>query len=139
MSSPRVVVDTNVLISAGLLRASVPRRILDWILDHGVLLTSSATEAEFASRFVARSKFDRYAPVSERSAFVAAVVARAERVRVRSRLSVCSDPDDDRFVELAVDGQAACIVTGNTRDFPGAYSSIPVLTPARFAARYVDR
>ena len=137
MSSPRCVVDTNVLISAGLTPAGTSRRVLDWIVDHGQLLLSAETLAEFATRFVSRAKFDRYASPETRSAFVAAVAVTAETVPVTSSVSVCPDPDDDRFLELAVDGRADCVVTGNTRDFPSEYEGIRVLTPAEFVRGYL--
>ena len=98
---------------------------------------STETQGELESRFLFRPKFDRYLSPASRQRFVAEVLRRSERVSVTSRLSVCADPDDDRFVELAVDGRADCIVTGNTRDFPPSHAGIPVLTPTQFAQTYV--
>ena len=129
--------DTNVLISAGLTPGGTPRRALDWIRANGRILVSAETLAEFATRFVLRPKFDRYASVEARSAFVAAVAAVAETVAVATDVRVCADPDDDMFVALAVDGQADCILTGNARDFPAEYRGIPVLTLAAFVRRYL--
>lgn len=128
--------DTNVLISAGLTPGGTSRRVLDWIVGSGQILVSAETLAEFATRFVLRAKFDRYASVETRSAFVAAVAAAAETVTVTTVVRVCADPDDDIFVALAVDGQADCILTGNTRDFPAEVRGIPVLTLAAFVRNY---
>ena len=137
MSSPRCVVDTNVLISAGLIVRSTPRSVLDWILVNGRLLSSVETRDEFTSRFLGRDKFDRCATPEERRLFAATTLSEAELVAVTTRLAVCADPDDDRFVELAVDGRADCLVTGNTRHFPAEHGGVPVLTPAAFAERYL--
>ena len=137
MSSPRCVVDTNVLISAGLILESTPRRVLEWILANGRLLASTETRDEFTSRFLDRDKFDRYATPEERRLFAATTLSETEMVVVTTRLAVCADPDDDRFVELAVDGRADCLVTGNTRHFPAEHGGVPVLTPAAFAERYL--
>lgn len=136
---PRCVVDTNVLISAGISPAGTARIALDWILAHGRLLWPEHTLEEFRSRFIQRGKFDRYASVERRVAFVADVIAHGERIGPTTRLAVCRDPDDDRFLELAVDGRAECIVTGNTKDFPREHAGIPVLTPAEFVQRYAER
>ena len=138
MTKPRCVVDTNVLISAGLSPHGTSRRVVRWVIEHGFLLASASTLAEFESRFVERDKFDRYLPRSERASFVAEIRETVTPVAVTSRLSVCADPDDDRFVELAVDGRADCLVTGNARDFPPAHAGVPVLTPAQFARAYVQ-
>ena len=137
MTNPRCVIDTNVLISAGLSSSGTPGRVLTWVARHGCLLASEETLDEFVTRFVPRAKFDRYATPEQRATFVATVVAAVTRVRVTSRLTVCADPDDDRFVELAVDGRADCIVTGNTRDFPPSHAGVPVLTPAQFSQAYI--
>ena len=134
---PRCVVDTNVLISAGLIRSSTPGRVLDWVLQNGLLLTSVEARDEFASRFIGRSKFDRYATPTERRDFVADTLRTAEVVAVTSTPAICADPNDDTFVALAVDGRADVIVTGNTRDFLAEHAGVPVLTPARFAERYL--
>lgn len=134
---PRVVLDTNVLISAGLSPDGTSRRVLDWVLAHGRVLLSAETLDELSSRFLLRPKFDRYASVSARSAFIAAVAARAETVRVTTALRICADPDDDRFAELAVDGRADVLVTGNRRDFPAHIGETPVPTPAEFVDLYV--
>ena len=134
---PRVVLDTNVLISAVITPTGTPMRVLRWVLDRGVLLTSEATLSELADRFVRRSKFDRYLAASGRLEFVAEVDSASEHVQVTSRLAVCSDPDDDRFAELVIDGRADALVTGNTRDFPESIGGVPVLTPAAFAADHL--
>ncbi len=134
---PRCVVDTNVLISAGLTPHGTPRRIVEWVLEHGALLASKETLAEFATRFVQRPKFDRYASVGARVAFVSSIAASSEIVEVTTRVQACADPDDDKFLALAIDGRAGCVVTGNTKDFPETYRGVPVLTPARFAAEFV--
>lgn len=134
---PRVVLDTNVLISAGLSPHGTSRRVLDWVLAHGRLLLSAETLDELSSRFLLRTKFDRYASVASRTAFIASVAALAETVHVTTALRICADPDDDRIAELAVDGRADVLVTGNRRDFPDLINGVEVLTPAEFAGRYV--
>ena len=43
----RLVVDTNIFVSAALKANSLPFLVLRWIDRHGGLLKSAATEAEF--------------------------------------------------------------------------------------------
>ena len=129
----RCVVDTNVLISAALNPRGLPRRAVQWVVDHGELLLSAPTFDEFASRFILRAKFDRYLSAETRRAFVAEITRNATVVETTSRIAVCSDPDDDRFLELAVDGGAPFVVTGNSKDFPSRYDGVRILTPREFA------
>lgn len=135
-NSPRCVVDTNVLISAGLSPFGKPRRVVEWIIRSSHLLSSEATLDEFSSRYLTRKKFDRYAPPEERMKFFMVVFLNTELIEVTSRPRVSPDPDDDQFLALAADGRADYIVTGNTKDFPESYEGIPVVTPAQFADIY---
>lgn len=133
----RCVLDTNVLISAALTPHGTPRRVAEWVIGSGQLIGSDATLSEFNNRFVPRAKFDRYLSIEARIAFFDRVAAACEMVAPTSRLAVCRDPDDDRFAELATDGVADVLVTGNTRDFPDTVGNAPVLTPAAFAALHI--
>ena len=69
MSPERVVVDTNVLISAALLTDSVPARLLRHLLRQGRLLFSPATFDELRTRLW-RPKFDRYVTIEDRKLFL---------------------------------------------------------------------
>ena len=64
LRADRLVVDTNVLISAALGNLSPPRRVLDAVHNAGgVLLFSDETFREVHSRLL-KPKFDRYVPVA---------------------------------------------------------------------------
>jgi predicted nucleic acid-binding protein len=55
----------------------------------------------------------------------------AEWVQIASSVRDCRDPQNDKFLELAVDGQAQMIVTGN-KDLLALspFRNIQILTPA---------
>ena len=53
----------------------------------------------------------------------------AVHVSPTDTLSLCSDADDNRFVECAVTARAAYVVTGNIRHFPKSYEAVAVVTP----------
>jgi putative PIN family toxin of toxin-antitoxin system len=54
-------------------------------------------------------------------------------VEVEVRIAVCRDPKDDKFLELAVSGQATHIVTGDTDLLAlNPYQGIEILSPHRF-------
>ena len=50
-----------------------------------------------------------------------------------NRLSVCTDIQDNKFVECADAAHARYIVTGNTKHFPTHYRMTRVVTPREFA------
>jgi putative PIN family toxin of toxin-antitoxin system len=106
-SSIRVVVDTNVLVSAVLLPRSMPRRAFDRILDHGSLLISIATVTEL-NDVLRRPRFNPYIHPDERLRFLATLVRNGELVEVTESVTDCRDPKDNKFLELALNGTASC-------------------------------
>jgi putative PIN family toxin of toxin-antitoxin system len=111
-SEGRVVVDTGVVVSAVLLPRSVPRQAFDLALSRGRLLVSADTVAEL-DEVLRRAKFNKYVPEEKRLEFLAALVREAEVIDVKEVVTECRDPDDNKFLELAVSGKATHIITGD--------------------------
>ena len=108
----RVVLDTNVAVSAALQPRSTPRRAFDIALRHGTSLISVATLVEL-TEVLSRPRFSRYLREDERLEFLAALVRESELVEVTATVAVCRDPKDDKFLELAVSGAATHIISGD--------------------------
>lgn len=62
---------------------------------------------------LSRDKFDRYVSKEDRQEFFRLFVRLAERVSITTALRECSAPKDDKFLELAVDGAATLLVSGD--------------------------
>ena len=136
MRADRVVLDTNVLISAALRREGPPRAVVNAVRsENGVLLFSDETFEELRSRFF-RPKFDRYASREGRAVFLAQLKAVSEWVSITGAKLGCRDPDDDKLLETALLGNADCLVTGD-RDLleMSSFHGIPIVTPAGFPAQ----
>jgi uncharacterized protein len=96
------------------------------------LVFSDATFAELASR-VMRPKFDRYVDRSVRERFLSDLMAVAEWVSVTGALRACRDPDDDRFLETALNSAGDCIVTGDADLLAlDPFRRLRILTPRAF-------
>jgi uncharacterized protein len=136
-SNVRVVMDTNVVVSAVLLPRSMPRQAFDRALEHGTLLMSSATVAELND--VLRSpRFDPYVHEDERLEFLATLVRDAELVEVTEVVTDCRDPKDNKFLELALNGKATHIVSGDEDLLVlHPFRGIPILPPQDFVAQWV--
>jgi putative PIN family toxin of toxin-antitoxin system len=106
--------------------------VLDFVLAHGKLLVSEESVAEL-SEVLQRPKFDRYVAAARRLEFLAMLVNEAEIVATGTPIAACRDPKDDKFLELAVSGQATCIVSGDA-DLMALhpFRGIPILTPQQF-------
>ena len=131
----RCVVDTNVLVSAMVFPLSVPRQAVDKALSDGVLLFSEFTMDEL-KEVLFRSKFDRYVSREERALFLAQIGVAAEFVSIIQLVRECRDPKDDKFLEVALNGRADVIITGD-EDLLGLHPwrGIQVSSPKDFLKR----
>ncbi len=127
----RVVVDTNVFISAALKDESFPALALRVASERGTLLKSRETERQLFE-VLARPKLAALVdPVVVNS--IRELMARAEAVRITGRIAGCRDPTDDKFLELAVNGKADVIVSGDADLLVlNPFRGIPVVRPASF-------
>jgi putative PIN family toxin of toxin-antitoxin system len=135
MRAERVVVDTNVLISAALQPKGRPRAAIDAVrAARGVLLFSDRTFDELRTR-LERPRFDRYVSREGRALFLVQLDAVAEWVAIAGARMGCRDPDDDKLLETALMGEADCLITGD-RDLlvMSPCHDIPILSPADFLA-----
>ena len=57
----------------------------------------------------------------------------SELVDATERVNVCRDPKDDRILELAINGDAAAIVTGDSDLLVlNPFRGVRIVTPAEF-------
>ena len=108
----RYVFDTNVIISALLFNNSIPGQAFFRVLDDGLILISQSF-AEELDDVLAREKFNRYITLEERERFLDGLIRESELVEITDTVRACRDAKDDRILELAVNGNAAFIVTGD--------------------------
>lgn len=132
----RVVLDSNILVSALLLPASPSRRSLDKALDEGKILLSSSTFEEL-TEVLSRPKFRRYIIEEERTLFLALLLQVAVFVEPQERINACRDPRDNKFLELAIGGKATFIISGDkdllTLD---PFRGVRIVSPAKFLSRF---
>ena len=124
----RFVFDTNVIVSALLLQRSVVRQAFDKAIEQGKLLASQVVVEEL-NEVLRRKGFHKYVTEDERIEFITALVREAILVEITDTVTECRDPKDNRFLELAVSGQATCIVSGDDDLLVlHPFRGIPVLT-----------
>lgn len=132
---PRVVIDTNVLLSRLLVPSSVPAQAVRRAVDQGQILASEATLEELAD-VLSRPKFDRYLTVSERQQFLRLFMRIAQWVPILHPVQACRDPRDDKFLALAVNGEAGVIITGDQDLLVlDPFRDVRILEPAAYLAQ----
>src|ERR1700740_1334441 len=97
----RIVVDTNVFVSALMILGSVPSQAVGKVLDSGTLLFSEAMMTELAE-VLSRPKFGRYVSVERRASLLGQLSSIAEFVPIIRLVRECRDPRDDKFLDVAL-------------------------------------
>jgi putative PIN family toxin of toxin-antitoxin system len=130
----RIVIDTNVYLSHLMPPASVPSRALLRAWRHDLPLVSSATLEELENT-LNKAKFAKYFRPLQIAQFLEEIDAVSVRIGVQSSIQACRDPKDDKFLELAVDGHADLILSGD-RDLLilSPFRGIPIVSPMQYLA-----
>jgi putative PIN family toxin of toxin-antitoxin system len=131
----RFVFDTNVLISAFLFSQSKPRQALDQAQDIGVIIFSNSVFSEL-KEVLYRPKFDRYLSGERQQELLLDLTQTAQFIDVTEQILECRDPKDNKYLELAVSGQAECIVTGDDDLLVlNPFRDIEIMTVQEFLAK----
>ena len=107
----RVIIDTNLWISF-LINGDYSR--LDKILDNRriILLYSQELIDEFVE-VAKRPKFKKYLTLDDIREILLKIATRAEFIEVESKVDISKDPKDNFLLELAKDGKATHLLTGD--------------------------
>jgi len=128
----RWVVDTNILVSHLLLPQSTPAKAVRKALDLGDLLVSDATLDELNS-VLARPKLAKYVSATDRREFFALLGRVARHIEIIRAITACRDSKDDKFLEVAINGKADALITGDLDLLAlHPFLDIPILTPRQF-------
>ena len=141
MTPPRVVLDTNVVLSALLFAGATASRLrAEWQSRRFVPLASKATADELV-RTLGYSKFRL--STAEREDLLADYLPWIRAVRIPDpppAVPRCRDPGDVSFLQLAAAGKARALVTGD-RDLlalAGTPGMCPVVNMEEFLRRYLS-
>ena len=145
IKAPRVVLDTNVFVSAFINRTGAPARVLEaWHDGRFTLVTTEPLVEEFAG-VLRRPLFRTRYGITDAEAvtLVNLVLHRGVLVTPRRRLRIRSrDPKDDRLLAAAAGGRADYLVTGDLdllelRGEP-ALGTTDIVTPRAFLESLPD-
>ena|ERR1017187_7871981 len=132
----RVVLDTNILVSALLQPLGPPARVFRLATSAVVQLCMSGDIFAEYEEVIRRPRFRRSDGVVEGA--LRTIREKAFWVRPTESTRKCADPDDDVFLECAQAAQAHYLVTGNIKDFPFPWPQTQIVTPRQFLADVND-
>ena len=115
---PRLVLDTNIIISAVISVEGVPAQLLRACLKNRLTLLVSDPVLQEYFQVLSYPKIQKYKKLdaSGLQGLSSFFLTQAERVEILEKVKKSADPDDDKFLETAVNGKATLLVSG---DIPG--------------------
>ena len=122
----RVVLDTNIVVSALLQPLGPPARVFELALGGVIEFCVSGDIYMEYEEVVRRPRFQRSEEII--AGLLQAVREKGRWVRPAERVRVCLDLDDDIFLECAQAAQAEYLVTGNLKHFPTSFGGTRIVT-----------
>ncbi len=123
----RVVLDTNIIVSALLQPLGPPARILALVIGGSIqLCVSGSVYAEY-EEVISRPRFQRAEDII--AGTLQDIRDTGFWVRPTDAVRACSDPDDDIFLECAQAARADYLATGNLKHFPASWAGTQIVTP----------
>ncbi len=126
----RLVIDTNILVSAALKPDGLQRTVLLLAITKPARLYVSDAILDEYRQVLARPELKIRRGL--RQQLLHLVKGRSHLVRGVRPLEISIDPGDDKFLECADAARADYLVTGNVRHFPRFWKRTKVITPRDF-------
>lgn len=131
----RAVVDTNILVRAVIKPLGSVGPVLSQLRDDRyTILYAQTLLAELVDVLNRPRIRDKYGLSDEDiKTVIALILLRGEAVTPQRRITICRDPKDDKFLEVAVAGSAGVIVSSDEDLLVlNPFVSIPIITPQAF-------
>lgn len=139
-SKPRLVVDTNILVSGLITKSTPPAQILDAVQSKKVILLVSDEVVVEYLRVLAYPHIRKYKKITDETIrdLTSLFIEETERVEILSAIKKSKDPDDDKFLSLAVEGKADCLVTGDKADLLSLHKieTIPIISARQAVEKF---
>ena len=109
--SKRIIVDTNLWRSMLINRQYLP--IFNQIANKKLILLYSSQLLLEIESVCTRPKFKKYFDKQAIAELISLIVTTGERIVIKSNVTISNDPKDNFPLELAKDGQADYLITGD--------------------------
>jgi putative PIN family toxin of toxin-antitoxin system len=128
----RVVLDTNIVVSAALKRDGLESKLLRRVLSGEYRLYTSLPILQEYADVLRRPKFGLSHAIVQQ--LIEGLETAGFVVEPRRRIRACSDPDDNMFLECDETAHAHYLITGNLRHFPTEWKETRIVLSRQFLA-----
>lgn len=131
----KIVVDTNVVIS-GIFFGGNPRKIVESVVDGKIEAIATKEIIEEYMEIVDYMVEKKQGKLDH--SMLSPLYSSMRLIEAETSVDVCRDPDDNKFIECAVDAKALYIVSGD-KDLldVGKYGDVKIVTAKEFCDQYL--
>ncbi|GHT76851.1 hypothetical protein FACS1894124_8760 [Spirochaetia bacterium] len=108
----RLVIDTNIVASAAFF-GGLPEQLVNLVLDDKITAVVSKAIVDEYEKTILKLLNKYEVPASRLHFPLSAMAAHLDFITPSSRITACTDQDDDKFIECALDGLCPLIVSGD--------------------------
>ena len=132
----RLILDTNILVSAFVFKSENANIVVRHAAKKHTLLFSESTFKELKSTLL-KPKFAEFVELPTIRNFIINLIRIGEFIDPKIKIAECRDPKDNKFLELAVGGNADCIVTGDKDMIVlNPFRGIKIISPGDFLIQF---
>ncbi|MDN5863380.1 MAG: putative toxin-antitoxin system toxin component, PIN family [Salinisphaera sp.] len=126
----RVVLDTNILVSALISRSGPPGQLLALVQQRRATLVTSSAQLDELRDVLARDRLKPYINAGDAQDLLATLDAVAQLATELPKVSASPDPDDNAILATAIAGNVELIVSGDKHHMLAlhAVQGIPIVT-----------
>lgn len=130
-----IVIDTNVIIS-GIFFGGYPRKILEAVIDKKLFAYATADIIEEYYEIIDEMISRKQGRIN--NSVLSRLVSEFKIIYASSSIDICRDPDDNKFIECAVDADALYIVSGD-KDLLDiqVFNDIQIVTAKNFCDEFL--
>jgi hypothetical protein len=132
----RLILDTNILVSAFVFKSETANIVVRHAAKKHTLLFSESTFKELKSTLL-KPKFAEIVELPTIRKFIINLFRIGEFIDPKIKIAECRDPKDNKFLELAVAGNADCVITGD-KDLLilNPFRGIKIISPSDFLIQF---
>ena len=130
----KVVIDTNILVSALLNAGSIPAQILNLVLNQKLQIQYNNPILQEYRNVLSRGKF-AFDQASVVEPLIDFIRYEGELVVSEPNAEIFTDPDNKKFYEVFISGNSKHLITGNLKHFP---TDPRILSPKDFIDFYTS-
>ena len=131
----KIVIDTNVVISAVFFGGN-PQKIIEAVVDGDFHAFATPAIIEEYCEIVDEMIKRKLGRLNQR--ILSPLIEKLSVIETVSTIKISRDPDDDKFIECAIDAGAIYIISGDKDLLDiGEYQNVQIITAQEFCQKYL--